>query len=710
MVHQVTNNLLDEYHPSNRSSQPSSSQPSTSNEPNSGYNQPVSLIGYENASSQQPVDLAAASGSGPSASYSVASCSSSYYYPTYANASYQGSSSFSSAPYPNASYAAGTSYANSSGGYQQNNASYYYPAASGDQYQSSSQYPASSQYQASSQYPASSQYQANAQYPASNQYQANNQYQGDQYHNSQLIRRNSFNNYDQSTDSEQYLINSYYELADHLEPAAPHANYGNLPEQDQQFIENYHHLNYSSSQIANNPNYIGYESYTAEYLTARDNALNFNSMIIFDSSLFKRFRERLKHACSKNLPCLLIVLMPIFFATILILFFVRIYKSDKTDKDDLHQYAIYAFIIFSILFISPFALFFSIVVINKIVKRWNKTFNPNFIGNEFGDLISANAVDPAALLSAAAAAHPLNTQTAASYQHLSNANLTVNLANANQTHDLHPSPLNGGQIADLQGGLPNALALGNSLALGSNLALGGALVNGLPDSQQISTLNVNQLQYNSANNRQLINEMIEEFDQMNPADQERTLQRMSSIQRRQRLIRQNAFESADPQQQQPSLTDLICYEDKPPSYELALLCPKKRDCESDKTKKETDKKSASKLHSDCGLSLNYVNLSESTTVRRDDREQGDVVTSSLAVNAVNTAVNSGVISSTANTTAVNSTNHPGEPESNSTLQTELRNNLENRRRSSNGSSINTEPPTYSSLYTLDPQAKEEDAK
>lgn len=678
MVHQVTNNLEnlldDDYHPSNRSSHQAASNPSTSNELINGYNQ-VSLI-YDNASPpQQSVDPAVSNSGGPSASYSTASCSTAYYYPSYANASYQGSS-FSSAPYQqNASYAAASSsavYANSAA-YQPatSNAPYYYPAAS------------------------------------------------DQYHNSQLIRRNSFNNYDQSTDSEQYLINSYYELSDHLEPApvAPHANYGNLPEQDQQFIENYHHLNYSSSQIANNPNYIGYESYTAEYLTARDNALN--SMIIFDSSLFKRFRERLKHVCSKNLPCMLIVLMPIFFATILILFFVRIYKSDKTDKDDLHQYAIYAFIIFSILFISPFALFFSVVVINKIIKKYNKTFNPNFIGNEFGDLISANAVDPAALLSAAAAAHPLNTQTAAAgYQHLSNANLTVNLANASQTHDLHASPLlNGSQISDLQAGLPNSLAigsglaLGNSLAIGSNLAIGSALVNGsLPDSQQISTLNVNQLQYNSANSRQLINEMIEEFDQMNPADQERTLQRMSSIQRRQRLIRQNAFESSDPQQQPPSLTDLICYEDKPPSYELALLCPKKRDCESDKTKKETDKKSASKLHSDCSLSLNYVNLSESATVReaarRDDREPagrepigGSVVANSLAVNS----------------TAVVLAGHAAGDaaiESNSTLQTELRNNLENRRRSSNGSSINTEPPTYSSLYTLDQQAnqKEEDAK
>ena len=699
MVNQVTNNLLDDYHPSSNRNQ--ASNPTTSNELISGYNQ-VSLI-YDNASPphqqsvhQQPIQQQSvqqqsvqqqsepqASGSG--ASYSNAACSTSYYYPSYSNVSYQ-SSSFSSAPFPTASFQ-NASFQNAS--FQ--SGSFASPGPS------SSAYPPNS-----GAYP-----------PATG---APYYYPADQYHNSQLIRRNSFNNYDQSTDSEQYLINSYYELSDQLEQvtAAPHPAYAGLPEQDQQFIENYHHLNYSSNQIANNPNYIGFESYPAEYLTDRENALNFNSMIIFDSSLCQRFRERLKHVCSKNLPCMLIVLMPIFFATILILFFVRIYKSDKTDKDDLHAYAIYAFIIFSILFISPFALFFSIVVINKIIKKYNKCFNPNFIGsNEFGDLIGANAVDPASLLTTAG--HP-STQTSA-YQHPSNANLTVNLANTSQTHDLHPSPLlNGGQLTDLQAaglsnGLANSLAIGASLgnATLSGLALSNAINGSHDSSQQISTLNVNQLQYNSANNRQLINEMIEEFDAMNPADQERTLQRMSSIQRRQRLIRQNAFESATfdtGEQQQPSLSDLICYDDKPPSYELALLCPKKRDCEpADKTKKETDKKSASKLASDC---INYVNLSENLTVRdlsvRDPpvRESGRPEDR----DGSNVTVGSNTISNTSGLPANSQANNPsGTDESHSTLQTELRNNLENRRRSSNGSSINTEPPTYSSLYQ-----KEDDAK
>ena len=479
------------------------------------------------------------------------------------------------------------------------------------------------------------------------------QFNDSQFHNcNQLIRRNS--NYDQSTDSEQYLINSYYELSDHLtnldptavttvQPAPTTTNYQtNL--QEQQFIENYQNLNHNSNLQANNHNYI-YENYYTDYLNNRD---QFNSIILFDSSIFKRIREKI----FKNLPCMLFVLIPIFFATILILVFIRqINKTDKTDKDDLHQYAIYAFIIFSVAFIFPFALFFFIVVVNKIIKKYNKLFNPNFINNEFGDLLNANSIDPNLFNPQLVSASPPTVTTAQYDQHTID-HQTSNLFN---------------QI-DLQNQLQtNHLLLSNSQLLHNNQLMH----NNQDNQQQISTLNVNQLQY--SNNRQLINEMIEEFDHMNQLDQERTLLRMNSIQRRQRLIRQNAFENVFecPTLQPENLSELLANEDKLPNYDEALLMPKS---DNEQKKKENDKVNIL----DRSLQSNFVNLNDDVN-NEDVNNDDDNLNSSQANNEL---------------TNLN--------------QIELRNNLENRRRSSNGSSIQTEPPAYSSLYPFDQANQKEE--
>ena len=368
---------------------------------------------------------------------------------------------------------------------------------------------------------------------------------------------------------------------------------------------------------------------------------------------------------------MLLVLVPICLATVLILFFIKqINDTDKTDKDDLHQYAIYSFIIFSVAFIFPFGLFFFIVLVNKIIKKYNKCFNPNhrsnFISNEFGDLVNP-VTDPNLLLINNSSTNQLANAAATTANHTSHHHSQFVNSNLNSNHqqiDLQTS-LQVNLQGDLQGGslqvnLPNGLQNNNGLHTDNQTT-----------NQQISTLNVNQLQY--SNNRQLIDEMLEGFDQMSQIDQERTLQRMSSIQRRQRLIRQNAFESVSisecsPEQQSNELNLIYCEDDKPPSYELALLCPKRDGTGGEqqkpaKTTKQDDKKLISSSSTAKPIS---VNIPDQTNLTSNQQQ----------------------------------TNHQSNPPSdtNSTLQTELRNNLENRRRSSNGSSNNTEPPSYDKLF------------
>lgn len=496
----------------------------------------------------------------------------------------------------------------------------------------------------------------------------------------QLIR-NSFSNYDQSTDSEQYLINSYYdELSDHLENGNQTSNYTSIPtanttidyqspinqQQDQQFIlENYHHLNHNSNQIAaNNHQYI-YENqvnnnYYADYIANRENVLNLNSMIIFDQSLVKRALECIKIFGIKNITCILLVLIPVFLATILVLVFTRRFKeTDKTDKDDLHQYAIYAFVIFSIAFLLPFGLFFFVVLIHKIIKKYKKSFNSNFIVNEFNsDLLND-------------ANHSIINSTNLLTNHPSSITTNHLINTANVGHHLqHPQLVNltNHQI-DLQ---RNGFHQTNSNNLSDNLQTGDgqtanlSIINQPIDNQQISTLNVNHLQF--SNNRQLIDEMIVDFDQMDQIDEERTLQRLERLSR---LIRQNAMTESS--FDATTNSNLIYYEhdkpndDKPPSYELALLCQcPKRDtigCNDQQQKLliKTTKDDKKPFKSSSTTKPITVNLN---TTRSDQSNQTSQCDQSNQIDTNN-------------------------------LQTELR-NLENRRRSSNGS--NTEPPSYDKLF------------
>lgn len=100
-----------------------------------------------------------------------------------------------------------------------------------------------------------------------------------------------------------------------------------------------------------------------------------------------RARAQLRHLCAANITCLLLVLLPVLIAGLLILLFVL---QEKQDKQDLHQYAIYAFIIFCVAFIFPFALFFFVVLINRIVHKYNKCFNPQLAAAaEFAEFAAA---------------------------------------------------------------------------------------------------------------------------------------------------------------------------------------------------------------------------------------------------------------------------------------------------------------------------------
>lgn len=511
-----------------------------------------------------------------------------------------------------------------------------------------------------------------------------------------LIRRNSFQNqanyslanfsaYDQSTDSQQYLLNgnNYYQLSSgsqtennfnlsqdlqHQPIQQQHSYQQQQTDLDAQFIENYHHLNHNSNhQFSNNPNYI--YDYCNDYLNQGEN-LNF-TIRLFDGGFFKCLNEAfscIKYLCSKNFACVLLVLIPILIATVLILIFIKkINYSEKTDK---HKYALIAFVIFSLLFIFPFALFFFVVLVNKIIKKYNKCFHPrNSLGSNEYDIVGCDYANSLGhvfnpnLLTATNLTNSLNN----------NVNQTANLNTSHNSIDHTSNHLINNQI---------------DFNLQNNL-----LANQFLHQQQHQNHQVNTLLFRDLQNQQIstlnVNEIIEEsqFDQ----EVQNTLQRMSSIQRRQRLIRQNAQEIIDSfdclpeqsNQQQNEQTNApanddnnstnnnLIYEDKPPTYELALLCPRNDDDE--KGKKESDKK------------ISKVNLNTGTNIIND------------------TTANT--ISSTNLSITITSSNSISESNnSNNNLQTELQRNLENRRRSSNGSSITTtseQPPAYSSLYRFE---------
>lgn len=81
-------------------------------------------------------------------------------------------------------------------------------------------------------------------------------------------------------------------------------------------------------------------------------------------------RRRCRFICSNHyITCIVLLLLPISITATLISVFI-IQNKTSNSKDNLHEYAIYAFIIFSVAFIFPFALFFIIIFLNKIYTNY----------------------------------------------------------------------------------------------------------------------------------------------------------------------------------------------------------------------------------------------------------------------------------------------------------------------------------------------------
>ncbi|KAI1296857.1 hypothetical protein HDE_04990 [Halotydeus destructor] len=76
--------------------------------------------------------------------------------------------------------------------------------------------------------------------------------------------------------------------------------------------------------------------------------------------------------CLRAATCILLIVLPIFVASTFITYFLM-KNTSLGDQDHLHQYAIYAFIIFSAASVFPFALFFIVIIVEKIHSKY-KTF------------------------------------------------------------------------------------------------------------------------------------------------------------------------------------------------------------------------------------------------------------------------------------------------------------------------------------------------
>lgn len=73
----------------------------------------------------------------------------------------------------------------------------------------------------------------------------------------------------------------------------------------------------------------------------------------------------------RTVTCLLLIVLPIFVASTFITFFLM-KTTSLGNQNYLHEYAIYAFIIFSIASVFPFGLFFLVVLMEKIHSKYRR--------------------------------------------------------------------------------------------------------------------------------------------------------------------------------------------------------------------------------------------------------------------------------------------------------------------------------------------------
>lgn len=78
-----------------------------------------------------------------------------------------------------------------------------------------------------------------------------------------------------------------------------------------------------------------------------------------------------RSVCFRAATCLVLIVVPIFIASTFITYFLM-KNTSLGNQNYLHEYAIYAFIIFSVASVFPFGLFFLVVLIEKLHAKYRR--------------------------------------------------------------------------------------------------------------------------------------------------------------------------------------------------------------------------------------------------------------------------------------------------------------------------------------------------
>jgi hypothetical protein len=273
---------------------------------------------------------------------------------------------------------------------------------------------------------------------------------------------------------------------------------------------------------------------------------------------WRRVHEHVRHLCAAHLTCVLLVLLPVLLAGLLIGAFVL---QERSDKQHLHQYAIYAFVVFCVAFICPFALFFVLVLVNKAVRKYHKCFHPHLAAAaEFAEygfnpyphfaftFPSSGYPIPANPLNPSAANYHWPIPISASYAREQFIADAAAVAAAAAAVGIQLGPYEAAQLLQAQRPIStlNVQQLSASTASGSGA--GSAGTSGGPANGSAGRLSGSS-----------VSSLLLGSD--------------SSGRQRQRLIRQDAFECPPEYSHLPDGCAPYHAHDHPPSYELALLCP-----------------------------------------------------------------------------------------------------------------------------------------
>lgn len=288
---------------------------------------------------------------------------------------------------------------------------------------------------------------------------------------------------------------------------------------------------------------------------------------------WRRIHEHVRHLCAAHLTCVLLVLLPVLLAALLICAFVL---QERSDKQHLHQYAIYAFIVFCVAFICPFALFFVLVLVNKAVRKYHKCFHPHLAAAaEFAEY-GFNPY-PHFAFTFPASGYPVPAGVT------NNSGTTAGTTTTTGTASYaYHWPLSSAGSCQL---LSDAAVVAAAAAtVGIQLAPHEAAQLLQQTQRPISTLNVQQLGANTATGSgtgsagtpgatgtgsagRLSGSSVSSLLLGSETDS-------SSGRHRQRmLVRQDAFECPVEYPHLPDSCAPYHAHDQPPSYELALLCP-----------------------------------------------------------------------------------------------------------------------------------------